>query len=124
MPANEMARWFGEGPPQPHGAINNRAVAKRHTLSSRCWRLASPFSVLARTPDQIPVAMEFLARPFDEALLFEIAWAYEAGTKHRRSSKEFGPRNWPDSSVTTIHRARQLSGDKLPLAATEHHGRI
>jgi hypothetical protein len=24
MPANEMARWFGEGPPQPHGVINNR----------------------------------------------------------------------------------------------------
>jgi amidase len=34
--------------------------------------------------DQLPVAMEFLARPFDEALLFEIASAYEAGTKHRR----------------------------------------
>jgi len=31
-------------------------------------------------PDQIPVAMEFLGRPFDEALLFEIASAYEAGT--------------------------------------------
>src|SRR3984957_13174967 len=42
-------------------------------------------------PDQIPVAMEFLARPFDEALLFEIASAYEAGTKHRRPPKAFGP---------------------------------
>ena len=42
-------------------------------------------------PDQIPVAMEFLARPFDEALLFEIASAYEAGTKHRRPPKGFGP---------------------------------
>ncbi len=31
-------------------------------------------------PDQVPVAMEFLGRPFDEALLFEIASAYEAGT--------------------------------------------
>jgi Asp-tRNA(Asn)/Glu-tRNA(Gln) amidotransferase A subunit family amidase len=41
-------------------------------------------------PDQTPVAMEFLARPFDEALLFEIASAYE-GTKHRRPPKEFGP---------------------------------
>jgi Asp-tRNA(Asn)/Glu-tRNA(Gln) amidotransferase A subunit family amidase len=35
--------------------------------------------------------MEFLARPFDEALLFEIASAYEAETKHRRPPKEFGP---------------------------------
>src|SRR5215467_12408372 len=34
--------------------------------------------------DQLPVAMEFLVRPFGEALLFEIASAYEAGTKHRR----------------------------------------
>jgi len=41
-------------------------------------------------PDQIPVAMEFLGRPFDEALLFAIASAYEAGTKHRRSPKGFG----------------------------------
>jgi len=41
--------------------------------------------------DQIPVAMEFLGRPFDEALLFEIASAFEAGTKHRRPPKGFGP---------------------------------
>ncbi len=42
-------------------------------------------------PDQVPVAMEFLARPFDEARLFEIASAYEAGTAHRRAPKGFGP---------------------------------
>jgi Asp-tRNA(Asn)/Glu-tRNA(Gln) amidotransferase A subunit family amidase len=42
-------------------------------------------------PDQIPVAMEFLGRSFDEALLFEIASAYEAGTKHRQPPKGFGP---------------------------------
>jgi hypothetical protein len=42
-------------------------------------------------PDQIPVAMEFLGRSFDEALLFEIASAYEAGTRHRRPPKGFGP---------------------------------
>jgi amidase len=42
-------------------------------------------------PDQIPVAMEFLGRPFDESLLFEIASAYESGTKHRRPPKGFGP---------------------------------
>ena len=37
------------------------------------------------------VCREFLARPFDEALLFEIASAYEAGTKHRRPPSGFGP---------------------------------
>ena len=44
-------------------------------------------------PDQIPVAMEFLGRPFDEALLFEIASAYEAGTKvtsHTRFCRVLG----------------------------------
>jgi len=41
-------------------------------------------------PDQISVAMEFLGRPFDEAVLFEIASAFEAGTKHRRPPKGFG----------------------------------
>lgn len=41
--------------------------------------------------DQIPVSMEFLGRPFDEANLFEITSAYEAGTKHRRPPKGFGP---------------------------------
>jgi Asp-tRNA(Asn)/Glu-tRNA(Gln) amidotransferase A subunit family amidase len=42
-------------------------------------------------PDRLPVAMEFLGRPFEEATLFEIASAYEAGTKHRRAPKGFGP---------------------------------
>ena len=42
-------------------------------------------------PDQMPVAMEFLGRAFDEALLFEIASAYERGTMHRRPPKAFGP---------------------------------
>jgi amidase len=42
-------------------------------------------------PDQLPVSMEFLARPFDEAKLFEIASAYEAGTAQRRPPKNFGP---------------------------------
>jgi Asp-tRNA(Asn)/Glu-tRNA(Gln) amidotransferase A subunit family amidase len=42
-------------------------------------------------PDQLPVAMEFLARPFNEATLFEIASAYQAGTRHRRPPKGFGP---------------------------------
>lgn len=39
----------------------------------------------------LPVALEFLGRPFEEATLFEIASAFEAGTKHRRAPKGFGP---------------------------------
>ena len=40
---------------------------------------------------QIPVGVDFIGRPFDEALLFRIASAYEAATRNRRPPSEFGP---------------------------------
>jgi Asp-tRNA(Asn)/Glu-tRNA(Gln) amidotransferase A subunit family amidase len=40
---------------------------------------------------QLPVGVDFIARPFDEALLFRIASAFEAATRHRRPPPEFGP---------------------------------
>lgn len=39
----------------------------------------------------LPVGVDFIARPFDEALLIRIASAYEAATRHRRPPPEFGP---------------------------------
>jgi amidase len=39
----------------------------------------------------LPVGIDFLARPFDEALLFRIASAFEAANRHRRPPAEFGP---------------------------------
>jgi Asp-tRNA(Asn)/Glu-tRNA(Gln) amidotransferase A subunit family amidase len=41
-------------------------------------------------PVELPVALEFLARPFDEARLFEIAAAFESITRHRRPPPGFG----------------------------------
>ena len=38
----------------------------------------------------LPVGVDFIARPFDEPLLFRIASAYEAATKHRKPPPEFG----------------------------------
>jgi Asp-tRNA(Asn)/Glu-tRNA(Gln) amidotransferase A subunit family amidase len=38
----------------------------------------------------LPVGVDFIARPFDEPLLFRIAAAYEAATKHRKAPPEFG----------------------------------
>jgi amidase len=38
----------------------------------------------------LPVGVDFIARPFDEAILFRIASAYEAATGHRRPPPEFG----------------------------------
>ena len=36
------------------------------------------------TTDELPVGLEFLGRPFTEATLLELAYAYEQGTHHRR----------------------------------------
>ncbi|HEY7337695.1 MAG TPA: amidase [Bryobacteraceae bacterium] len=48
-------------------------------------RLAGPVKAA------LPVGVDFIARPFDEALLFRIASAFEASTRHRRPPPEFGP---------------------------------
>jgi Asp-tRNA(Asn)/Glu-tRNA(Gln) amidotransferase A subunit family amidase len=48
-------------------------------------RLAGPI------PAKLPVGVDFVARPFDEPLLFRIAAAYEAATRHRTPPPEFGP---------------------------------
>jgi Asp-tRNA(Asn)/Glu-tRNA(Gln) amidotransferase A subunit family amidase len=40
---------------------------------------------------KLPVGVDFIARPFDEALLFRIAAAYEAATRNRRPPDGFGP---------------------------------
>jgi amidase len=42
-------------------------------------------------PAKLPVGVDFIARPFDEAMLFRIASAFEAATRHRRPPPDFGP---------------------------------
>ena len=46
-------------------------------------RLAGPIAAV------LPVGVDFIARPFDEPLLFRIASAYEAATKHRKPPADF-----------------------------------
>jgi amidase len=40
---------------------------------------------------RLPVGVDFIARPFDERILFRIASAYEAATKRRVPPPDFGP---------------------------------
>jgi Asp-tRNA(Asn)/Glu-tRNA(Gln) amidotransferase A subunit family amidase len=42
-------------------------------------------------PASLPVGVDFIAPPFGEPLLFRIASAYEAATRHRRPPPELGP---------------------------------
>jgi len=39
----------------------------------------------------LPVGVDFIARPFGEALLLRIASAFEAATRHRKPPPDFGP---------------------------------
>ena len=48
-------------------------------------QLAGPLKV------SLPVGVDFIARPFDEAMLFRIASAFEAATRYRRPPPDFGP---------------------------------
>lgn len=43
------------------------------------------------TQARLPVGIDFLARPFDEPMLFKIASAYEAATRHRQPPPGFEP---------------------------------
>src|SRR5262249_15735335 len=42
-------------------------------------------------PAKLPVGIMFFGRPFSEPMLFRIASAYEAATKHRMPPPDFGP---------------------------------
>jgi Asp-tRNA(Asn)/Glu-tRNA(Gln) amidotransferase A subunit family amidase len=43
------------------------------------------------TASGLPLGLQLLARPFDEAKLFRYAYAYEQATRHRRPPPGFGP---------------------------------
>lgn len=52
---------------------------------------SSPSNYLPPKKVALPFGLTFMARPFDEATLLEVASGYEFKTRHRRQPGEFGP---------------------------------
>ncbi len=67
----------------PAGFTTN--VWDRERAGNNETRLIGPIAA------KLPVGVDFIARPFGEALLFRIAAAYEAATKNRRPPEGFAP---------------------------------
>ena len=73
-----------QGFPGDHraGRVHDDGVGSRREGNGT--RLVGPVAAA------LPVGVDFIARPFDEPLLFRIASAYEAATKHRKPPADFG----------------------------------
>ena len=69
----------------PAGFTTNVYDRERDLTASDSTRLVGPVAA------ELPVGIDFLARPFGEPTLFRIASAYEARTKHRIPPPDFGP---------------------------------
>jgi amidase len=67
-----------EPPPLPRGAAgSNRLTATFTGLPA----LAIPGGF---TNAGLPIGLELMGRPFDEGILYQAAYSFEHGTKHRR----------------------------------------
>jgi len=66
-------------PPPPEGTGGGGGGLREGT------RMVGP------TAAKLPVGMDIVGRPFGEPIIFKIASAYEAATKHRTPPTEFGP---------------------------------
>ena len=60
-------------------------------FTTKVYDRAPDGTLLPPIPKALPVGIDFLGRPFSEHVLFEIASAYEARTRHRRPPPGFGP---------------------------------
>ena len=69
----------------PAGFTTHVYDRERDLTAPASTRLVGPVAA------ELPVGIDFLARPFGEPTLFRIASAYEARTKHRIPPPDFGP---------------------------------
>jgi Asp-tRNA(Asn)/Glu-tRNA(Gln) amidotransferase A subunit family amidase len=72
-------RQGGAGPAPRNGAASREGRT----------RLVGPISA------RLPVGVDFIGKPFGEALLIRIGAAYEAATRHREPPPDFGPLTQP-----------------------------
>jgi Asp-tRNA(Asn)/Glu-tRNA(Gln) amidotransferase A subunit family amidase len=79
---NNPPRRIGDDD-SPHG--NNSPVIAPHTGQPA---ITVPMGFTAAG---LPLGLQLLGRPFDEAKLFRYAYAYEQATRHRRPPPGFGP---------------------------------
>jgi amidase len=64
-------------------------------FTTRVYDRGADGELLPAIPAELPVGIDFLALPFGEPTLFEIATAYEKATHHRAQPPEFGPLGRP-----------------------------
>lgn len=60
------------------------------------------------TPDELPIGMEMMARPYDEERLLKLAYSFEQATHHRRS---------PDKNAPPLPAAGAAAAPAAPAAA-------
>ncbi|WP_225409256.1 amidase [Stigmatella hybrida] len=87
-----------------HGTLATVTQAPQLTVPAGTFRAAG-------TGTELPVGLSFLGRPWDEATLLELAGAYEAGTRHRRS-----PRFQEEPSTEERLDVAQFNAVKLAVA--------
>ena len=76
---------------RPPPKIGEPTTGTRRAMSPHA-DMPSIFVPAGFTEDKhLPVAVELMARPFEDPLLIELAYAFEQGTDHREPPDGFGP---------------------------------
>src|SRR5262249_15786630 len=78
-------------PPRPIGDLNSPDGTNSETFAPTHFpAFAMPMGF---TYGELPARFQFLGRPFSEAVLIKLAYAYEQATRHRRPPKSTPPLN-------------------------------
>lgn len=76
---------------RPPSKIGEPTSGSRRGMSPRANMPSISVPAGFTEDEHLPVALELMARPFDDPLLIESAFAFEQGTDHRKPPDGFGP---------------------------------